>query len=704
MSADSAGTASAVQLWIRGLHKCLTRATLAKAMSVWALSQSVLAAQPPVAYPSAVPEVPTGMGSGLQLEDGSISGRVDAVHSPNIGRMLKPQFNLELERRHSQMIVTTRPVRRIAVTDRDIADYVQYSESEISVVGLELGKTDLTLWFAGEELPTIYEVTVIRDASLEEQRTLDFGRLERRLRDLFPNSQVALIPVGAQVLVRGQAYDSEEAQNILQIVRSEVLRSLGRLQDNDDLLGSNVLPLGGALAGGAGGFGGNNNNQLNGFRDIVINELSIPGEFNISMRVVVAELNRSELRNAGIDWRVIFNDGRHSVGADVGGSFGSTLSGIFENGEIQVFLRWLQSNGTVKLLAEPQLVCLSGTGASILAGGEFAVPTIIGLGGGQATSFRGFGTSLLVTPTVIDKDLIRLVVVPEFSELNADNTVEGIPGTNVKRVLTTVELREGQTFAIGGLISRQTLSEVSRIPLFGDIPLIGPVLFAGKKASEVETELLVLVSPEIVRPMEPDEVPPLPGFNHTHPADCELWKYGRTEGMPDNNVYQTPPLGTGSLHGTPQGYSLFNPAATHPGYPGSGQAMQGTVVHDGYSQYSGGLSPYNAPMQGSVTPQPDYSVPSQGGYAQPMVPPVPPQSAPSMPMQYGAPPVHPGSYSAPVYPQQTSMPVTSTPSVAAEKPSMLSRVGSALRRDQRAPEGRGTGNVRSAGWTRPAGQ
>lgn len=340
-----------------------------------------------------------------------------------------------------------------------------------------MGKTDLTLWFDGETTPSIYEVSVIRDASLEEQRTIDFGKLERRLKTLFPNSTVALIPVGAQVLVGGQVYDGEEAQNILQIVRSEVMRSLGRFNDLDNGAGLNNLAASGTVGGDQPARWWWRKHGNNGFRDIVINELSIPGEFNIKMRVLVAEINRSELRNAGFDWRVLFGDGRHAVGSSMGGSTGTTLSGIFENSEIQVFIRWLQSNGTIKLLAEPQIVCISGTGASILAGGEFAVPTIIGLGGGQATSFRGFGTSLVVTPTVMDRDLIRLRVLPEFSELNTDNSVNGIPGTNVKRVQTTVELREGQTFAIGGLISRQTSSETSRIPFFGDIPYVGPRVF-----------------------------------------------------------------------------------------------------------------------------------------------------------------------------------------------------------------------------------
>jgi pilus assembly protein CpaC len=564
----------------------------------------------------------------LRLESPEVSGRVDASLSPNVEQVLRPQYHIEIERRHSQLVITNRKVRRIAITDSTIANFVQYSESEISIVGLELGRTDLTLWFEEEESPSIYEITVVRDASLEEQRTIDFGRLERRLKTLYPNSIVALIPVASQVIVRGQAYDGEEAANIMQVVRTEVIRSLRRGAATDDDLGLTGLGGGGVGGGDGGGLGGaGNNNQGQNFRDIVINELVVPGEYNISLRVMVAEINRSELRNAGVDWRVLFNGGSESVGSTLGGGAGTTLSGIFENGEIEIFINWLQSNGTIKLLAEPRLTVLSGTGASILAGGEFAVPTIIGLGGGQSTTFRGFGTSLVVTPTVIDRDLIRMQVVPEFSEVNAQNAVQGIPGTNVKRVQTTVELREGQTFAIGGLISRQSLAEVSRVPLLGDIPWLGPRIFQSKSASETETELLVLVSPEIVRPMDPDDVPPVPGYNVTHPTDDDLWKRGQTEGIPDHNLYQVAPFGGGSMQGVPQGYSFSNPPQTAGPWPqqpygvGYGQPTYSNPPPQ-YSQPQYSQPQYSQPQYSQPQySQPQYSQPSMGyppqGYAQP---------------------------------------------------------------------------------------
>lgn len=696
-----------------------TRLLLASAISGMSLCAPVLSQQqsatgwqaPPVPQQTAsyaAPAIPLHMAQ-YQLEQPTVSGQVDAVHSPNVDKLLKPQFKLEMERHHSQLIITRKNIRRIAVTDSSIVNYVQYTPTELSVVGLELGKTDLTLWFEGETEPAIYEMTVVRDASLEEQRTIDFGRLERRLTTLFPNSRVYLIPIGNQVIVRGQAYDAEEAQHILQIVRAEVLRSFGRLGDDDDNFGNLNL-----LAGGAGGAGNNNNLLGNqGFRDIVVNDLQIPGEYNVKMRVVVAEINRSELRNMGLDWNVLFNNARQSISGTLGGT-PAILSGVFENGEISVFLNWLATNGSVTLLAEPVLVTMSGHSASILGGGEYAVPTIIGLGGGQTTTFRGFGTSMVVTPTIIDRDLIRLQVIPEFSSLNQDNAVQGIPGTNVKRVQTTVELREGQTLAIGGLISRQTQTTVRRIPLLGDIPWVGSRLFHAKNASEVETELLVLVSPEIVRPMEPDEVPPLPNYYITHPNDHDLYKYGRTEGNPDTSVYQIAPYGTGATYGIPQGYSLFNPPVTHGGFaPGQ---TPGTI--------GGGVTQQYGPPP---VPQPEGSLPSTGyaptspmpsypSGATPGWQSAPGQSTPSAPIHQYPATLNPPLPNVPATPPATVVPPAAIPGTplppipqnfstqsqpgplpGSEQPTMKTRLTSMFRKQEPttpAPQ------VRTAAWSR----
>ncbi len=642
-------------------------------------------AQAPGYLQGQIPATPAAMSV---QPDSTVSGRVDAVHSPNVQKLLSPQYKLDLERRHSQLVITNRNIRRIAVTDSTVANYVQYSPTEVAVVGLEIGKTDLAVWFEGEATPSIYDVTVVRDRSLEDQRQNDFGRLERRLSVIFPNSNVYLEPVGTQVIVKGQAYDSQEASQIMQIVRSEVISSFGRYDDFYGQGGAN------AALGATGQFGQNQfQNGIGTANDIVVNMLQVPGEFNIKLRVVIAEVSRSQMRNAGIDWNVLFNNGRHAVGGALGGLTGTTLSGVFENGEIGVFVRWLATNGTATLLAEPTIVCMSGHSASLLAGGEFAVPTIIGLGGGQNTTFRGIGTSMIVTPTVIDRDLIRLQIVPEFSAIDNGNAVNGIPGTTVKRVQTTVELREGQTLALGGLISRKGNTSVSRIPLLGDIPFIGSRIFHAKSADEGETELLVLVSPEIVRPMEPDEVPPLPNYYITHPNDHDLWKYGRTEGSPDTNVYQVQPYGSGATYGVAQGYSLFNPPVNGPGFQPTQTAMSPQSV-----QYGGGYG--GSYDQGSqyLTPQPDMMMPPASGYQ---------HSAP----MYQAPPMHQQMHPAPQMgvpagvPQSPLPPIpgsyqgsTNTPAGAANG-SMLSRMGNMFRVGSSAEQQNGT-PVRTAGWTR----
>ena len=468
---------------------------------------------------------------------------------PQIASMPRATEKLEVIHRRSQLVVTRQRVVRFAIADPRVIDIVQYSPNELSIVGLELGSTNLLYWFEGEFQPLIYEVTVVPDPALEERRRIDYGRLERKLAILFPDSKVYLIPLSGKIVVKGQARDGEEAARILQIVRGEIINQDGRLSGPQPVATPDQV---------AAGLGLGDAFDLASSR--IVNMLEVPGEYQVMLRVRIAELSRSQLRRMGLDLGGLINDGRHFVSSSLGGA-GGALTGIFENGEVTVLLDWLESNGTAKILSEPTLTVLSGHAASFLSGAEFAVPTIVGIGGaqGQTTTFRGFGTSIIVTPTVIDRDLIRMRIVPEFSEANQNLAVGGIPGLNSRRVQTTVELREGQTIAIAGLISHQTNVEVTRIPFLGELPVIGPRLFNAKRATQDESELLVLVTPELVRPMDPDEVPPVPGYEVTHPNQWELCNAAMTEGAPDTSYYQVPPLGSDSNFGINVPFRLFNP-------------------------------------------------------------------------------------------------------------------------------------------------
>ncbi len=504
---------------------------------------------------------PSNLNAG-QFKNTSVLKTADVAAQPlphQIASMPEETEELKVIHRRSRLVQTRSNVTRTAIADPEVVEVVQFSENELGIIGLNLGTTTLTIWFENNKNPLIYEISTIRDPEFDKQRRIDYGNLEREIARLFPNSKVRLIPLTNKIIVKGQAYDSAEAANILNIIRGEIS---GREGVNGNL--------GGPVAGQANtlaGFQGQILNPINQASGYIVNQLEVPGEHQVMVRVTIAELNRRQLRRLGINLNVIFNGGRHAVGYALGG-LPSTLTGIFDNGDVSAFVNALADNGTAKILASPSLTVLSGHSASFVAGGEFAVPTVIGIQGaqGQQTTFRSFGTTLLVTPTIIDKDLIRMRIVPEFSQVNQNNAVGGVPGLDTRRAQTTLQMREGQTVAIAGLFGHESNVNVQRIPLIGEIPFIGTHLFSSKNATLDQSELLILVTPEIIRPMDADEVPPVPGFEVTHPNDSELYHHAMTEGAPDTGYYQLAPYGGGAGQGVNVGYRLFNPAPSSPIY------------------------------------------------------------------------------------------------------------------------------------------
>jgi pilus assembly protein CpaC len=564
---------------------------------------------PPAYAPPSLPplntEVPRDWGTVTPISHQPLDPR--RALDPRIAAMPQVDQKLEVIHHRSQLVKTCARVVRITYSDPTVIDIVQYSELEFSILGLGLGTTDLFIWFENDPEPLKYAVTVVHDPSLDDQRRIDYGKIERKLQILYPNSKVYLIPLSRRVIVRGQARDAEEAARIMQTIRIEVsnLEFAGQGFGDDPL----------TAAGYAGALGGPAGNGLNGIgflNGYVVDELQVPGEFNVMLRVRMAELNHEQLRRYGVDIGVMFNDARHAVSSTLAQA--PVLSGIFENGEVAVLIDALTTNGTGKVIVDQTMTVLAGEPAAFIAGGEFAVPTTVGLGGAAAatTSFRGFGTSVIATPTVIDRDLMRLQVVAEHSSINSGTTVGGIPGLNVKRVQTRVDLREGQTIVLGGLFGRTQRAEVTRIPLLGELPLIGPFLFNSKRATEDETELLIVVTPELVRPIDADQQPPLPGFNITHPNDHDFYKYNRTEGNPDMGHYQMLPYGQGQPYAEDVGYNVFNPAPAPGGIApqGPGPAAYAPPPGNGYDVH-GGYAPQGAQPPAGAGSQPMYYPPSQ---------------------------------------------------------------------------------------------
>ncbi|GAB6164859.1 hypothetical protein JCM19992_08590 [Thermostilla marina] len=422
--------------------------------------------------------------------------------------------------RRSKLLRTKVDIYRTAVVDPSICDVAHYTTREVAILGKSQGATHVTFWFADEKYrPVTYLVRVVPDPEIQLQQEERYRLLESHLRRLFPESKVTLTAVGDKLVVRGQARDAAEAAQIMAIIRGEVVSARGVAE------GTAADPVGNEAT----------NQTLPALQ--VINMLRIPGPAQVALKVKIAELNRSAARNFGVDMDMNFSQGEVLLQSLLNLASGGTASilGNFDGGDIQFGIHYLEEHGVVRLLSEPTLVTLSGRPATFIAGGEFAVPTAVGVNGVGAvtTDFRAYGAIITFLPTVLDKDHIRLEVAPEFSQIDDENTVNGTPGLKTRAVTTTVEMREGQTLAIAGLLDDAMSGDNA-----GDLPFVAQI-FGRRSISRRETELIILVTPELVEPMEPEEVPPVPGFDVTEPTNHEFYLKGHIEGRPTQEYDST---------------------------------------------------------------------------------------------------------------------------------------------------------------------
>jgi pilus assembly protein CpaC len=233
--------------------------------------------------------------------------------------------------------------------------------------------------------------------------------------------------------------------------------------------------------------------------------------------------------------------------------FGNSFNLFFSNlgsFSFSAMLSLLETNGLAKTLAEPSLIALSGQEAKFLAGGEVPIPLVSTLGQ-VSVQFKKFGIQLAFTPSVLADDTVHMRMSTEVSELdpNASVTVGGfaIPGFSSRQSETTIRLRDGQSFAIAGLLSDKTRSLIKKVPLLGEIPILG-ALFRSTSFQREETELLLLVTVHLIRPLSPHELPPLPGEQTVNdPDDFELFLLGRTSRIWGEGSWK--PRSAGQEHG-----------------------------------------------------------------------------------------------------------------------------------------------------------
>ena len=285
----------------------------------------------------------------------------------------------------------------------------------------------------------------------------------------------------------------------------------------------------------------------------VVNLLRIPGEQQVMLKVTVAEVSRAAARQIGLNFQMRNNAGIQyfaqntgpissgsgvNVLSQVGGAV-ANLPALIDQGQISLAIDALKSIHLARSLAEPNVVALNGHPAFFHVGGQFPVPVVTGATsvGLQGVSFVPYGVQLTFTPYVTDKDRVRLQLNASVSVRDigtganfgtGSQTSTFVPGLSNRDVNTTVELREGQTLAIGGLLQTNLGADTDRVPLFGEIP-IGGQLFRFDRTSATESELVLLVTPQLVHPMEPQQVPSLPGSDYFEPGDLEFFLYGRLE-------------------------------------------------------------------------------------------------------------------------------------------------------------------------------
>lgn len=389
-----------------------------------------------------------------------------------------------LEVRQGQMIRLDRPAASVFVADPETADVQAHSATLVYVFGRRAGKTTI---FAVDQ-----EENLLYSSAIEVRHPL--SRIEGLIAGLGLGNRVAVQSIDGGIVMSGSVADPATAEDLRELV-----------------------------------------SQFVGDNEVLINRLAVDAPTQVNLRVRVAEMSREVTRLFGIRWDGALSFGDFALGLGTGRFLDGAdrLFGSYQSSNVSIagVIDALEREGLVSVLAEPNLTALSGETASFLAGGEFPVP--VGRDNNEVQiEFKEFGVSLSFTPTVMSRNRISLRVRPEVSDLSENGSIKIgdllIPALATRRAETTVELGSGQSFAIGGLISNSTRSNVEKLPGLGDLPILG-ALFRSTTFRRSESELVIIVTPYLVAPRsENDLASPVDGFRPT--SQLELILEGKLAG------------------------------------------------------------------------------------------------------------------------------------------------------------------------------
>lgn len=419
----------------------------------------------------------------------------------------------------SVTVETTVEATRADVIAKHIADVQVISPTRMLITGENFGNTSVVL-VGGDGKQYVFEVGV----------ELDLESYNAALKGIDPQATAKATSVAGNIVLVGTVSSAERARRIVELAEL-------------------FLPPGAE---------GRPTTRVS-------NHLEVSGEQQVLLRCVVAEVSRAASRELGVNGWLAgenFRDGflvnqlgginPINIGAAADAlvtenlpfltgedgipiSANPTLSLGFPRAQLQLFIKAMADNSLLSVLAEPTLTAISGETATFLAGGEF--PILVPQGDFRVTvEFREFGVRMNFTPVVQGHQRIRLRVAPEVSELDFSAAVQFqgtvVPGLTARSMETTVELGSGQTIAVAGLLSEQVRGLASRIPGFGDIPVLG-TLFRSVNFRRSQSELVILVTPEIVAPLDAHQTVRLPNEGRTDPGDFELYALGLIEGSCD---------------------------------------------------------------------------------------------------------------------------------------------------------------------------
>jgi len=476
---------------------------------------------------------------------------------PAMAQAGSPEFSAAVLDSSAQMQKITVPLHRSATIDTtmeivradiiapEIADVQVVSPTRVLVTGRNFGRTMLVLAGA-DKRQFVVEISV----------ELDLEPLNETIKSIDPYASAEAKSVMGNIVLTGTVSATDRAERIAEVARL-------------------FLPP----------------PSQGGRQAAVQNHLDLAGEQQVMLRVVVAEVSRTASRELGVNGFLAgenFRDGfvvnqlnqinPINMGAAAGEvvtrnmTFLTDTEGIpispvntdlslgFPRVQMQLFLKAMADNNLLRVMAEPNLVAVSGETATFLAGGEF--PILVPQGDFRVTiEFREFGVRLNFTPVVRGHQRIRLHVAPEVSELDFAAAVQFqgfvVPGLTARSAETVVELGNGQTIAIAGLLNEQIRGVATRIPGLGDVPVLG-TLFRSVQFQRSQTELVILVTPELVAPLEPHQKVRLPGDELKDPNDMELYVLGLLESH-DGSPAPDEPAAAGQSSSEPEELSIHGP-------------------------------------------------------------------------------------------------------------------------------------------------